>query len=148
MLFPIILLYDIRGGDIMGFDQYQELIRSKYYDTAIPKMIELLEKSYGEFKLFYPRNAVNDKSDELYFFYDSKIVEVKFNENYSAFNLIVLNSDFTKKELSYSEEYNLPTNLTVQLKTGEELIFNNTEDSNKHWNEKYKKLILELFTVI
>lgn len=128
----------------MKYDNYKNLIQNSFNETILNRFTNLLTNIYGDFKFFYGKNIVNEEKDELYFFYKTKIVKVTFNEIYSSFELTEFKIDFKSIQLKLSEEYGDYTKLIINLESGEEIIFDSLKDSNKSWENKYEKKLIEL----
>ena len=62
--------------------------------------------------------------DELYFFYNSKIIKVTFNENFSSFELTEFKKDIKNIQLKLSEDNREYATLIINLVSGDEFIFN------------------------
>ncbi|WP_142344947.1 DUF3908 family protein [Bacillus toyonensis] len=122
----------IRARDLNGFDVYKRIVED---------LSELYDEN-ADF-VFYPKNLVNEKETELFFFFKGGYLTIKKEDNnlqYEQINCKLVSKLITISKYKHDEHL-----LKLEYDNGRELSFSSKADANAEWVEEYTKSIINLY---
>lgn len=135
----------------LSYTEFKELVRQREFNnfSSLNMIVNNLKEFYNEeeFKFFYPKNIYNDKETELIVFLSAGYIKIKLDSD-KNFVFEHCYSKVISKTLKASRYISGNHELRVMFDNGQELVFNNLEDSNSNWEDSYSESIRELYKVI
>ncbi|TQR20716.1 hypothetical protein [Psychrobacillus vulpis] len=110
------------------------------------RVIAFISDVYKEENIlaFYFKNGVNEKKKELFFIFKESILKVSKIED-ADFLFEHYSKNIVKKKFTTSKFTGQSHELVLTFENGEQLVFNNIEDSNHDWAAEYTESIKEIY---
>ncbi|MCM3764617.1 DUF3908 family protein [Neobacillus niacini] len=131
------------------FGNYSFTQTKDYYKlkNCVSKVKEFIPDSEIEF--FYPQNLLVEDSDtDLIFLTKTKFIRISGSETKTFFEVFKL-KDIIDFNFEVSEEFGIENVLlNIHFTNHRHLTFNNTVDTNKHWQNSFRAKIKGIYKML